>query len=485
MICIVDAKCDSYPDAGNLFRPDKKYPEYPYQELSSSANHVYDAVRNALHLMHFDEENYGTKQWNPLGGFIQPGMRVLIKPNLVMDFNENRKGGVECLYTQPGVVAPIIDYVAIALKGKGSIIIGDAPMQECNFDKLIIQSGYKNMVRYYRSKGIRICIADFRGLKSKIKGDIRIPEINDDSNGKVINLGIESEFAHVSKARLSRLRITNYDPDILARHHNEKKHEYYISSDVLKADVIINMPKPKTHRKAGVTIAMKNMVGINRRKEFLPHHTLGSVQEGGDCYLNQSYAKKTANRLLDKKNYFAQTNRNYRMAFVYGFAAKVIYRLGRPFYKDRYSEGSWYGNDTISRTICDLNKIIFYADKNGIMKDQVQRKYLIVADMIVTGEKEGPVSPSPKKSGIIAVGMNPVYFDECIAFLMGAQIEKLPFLKRAGNIKGKYRLSEKGHGVIISNCPEWNGETVSSLENKKRLYHEPANGWKAVFDDFK
>ena len=44
------------------------------------------------------------------------------------------------------------------------------------------------------------------------------------------------------------------------------------------------MPKPKCHRKAGMTSALKNFVGANVRKEFLPHHTMGSIKEGGDEY---------------------------------------------------------------------------------------------------------------------------------------------------------------------------------------------------------
>ena len=94
----------------------------------------------------------------------------------------------------------------------------------------------------------------------------------------------------------------------------------------------------------------------------------------------------------------------------------------------KYSEGSWWGNHTISRTIVDLNKILFYADKNGKMKNTPQRKDLIVADMIVSGEKEGPVAPSPKNVGIVASGVNPVCFDRVIAALMGFDIKMIPTL---------------------------------------------------------
>lgn len=40
----------------------------------------------------------------------------------------------------------------------------------------------------------------------------------------------------------------------------------------------------------------------------------------------------------------------------------------------KYWKGSRYGNDTIWRKIIDLNRIMIYADQNGIMTDKVQRK---------------------------------------------------------------------------------------------------------------
>jgi len=34
----------------------------------------------------------------------------------------------------------------------------------------------------------------------------------------------------------------------------------------------------KLHRKAGITCALKNLIGINGNKEYLPHHRLGGSQ---------------------------------------------------------------------------------------------------------------------------------------------------------------------------------------------------------------
>ena len=156
-------------------------------------------------------------------------------------------------------------------------------MQECNFEKLIEESGHAKLIEWCKEKykGVDIGIVAFRDLKSTVKNGIHKYDIVSISTGKVIDLADESELAKMGEYQENNIRITNYDPDILRKHHNKQKHEYYISNYVLQADVIINMPKPKTHRKAGVTIALKNLVGINARKEYLPHHTNGSVEEGG------------------------------------------------------------------------------------------------------------------------------------------------------------------------------------------------------------
>src|ERR1022692_1434372 len=48
-------------------------------------------------------------------------------------------------------------------------------------------------------------------------------------------------------------------------------HRYAVGNTVLSADVILNVPKLKTHMKTGMTGALKNFVGIVGSKDFLPH----------------------------------------------------------------------------------------------------------------------------------------------------------------------------------------------------------------------
>ena len=475
-VSIVRTAKAEYPSVGTLFRPSVFYPEYPFDEIAETENLVYDAVREGLFLQGYDVENYGKKTWNPLGKVIKPGDRVLIKPNLVMDKNP-LNGDTECLYTQPSVVACIVDYVIIALGRSGEIVIGDAPMQECDFQNLLKTSGYEQLIKYYRDKGYNISAVDFRELTSKVVDGVHMSMVSDDAEGKVINLGEDSEFYGISPEKLNEMRITNYDPKILPLHHNGETHEYYISDYVLKSDVIINMPKPKSHRKAGATISLKNFVGVNIRKEYLPHHTKGSVVEGGDEYDKKSVIHALRSKLYDKKNWY-EAKKEYRKAKLLKYVIRVC-SVGLKLQKNKYAEGSWYGNNTISKTVSDINKIVYYANKEGILQESMQRKVIIVADMIKAGEGEGPVLPTTKECGIIAIGSNPVCFDEVISGIMGFDFEKIPTIVNARSVRGKYPIVEQQLiGLTRSNVVELDGKKVEDIKKGFHFRFCPTSGWK-------
>lgn len=462
-----------YPDN---FRPHEKYPEYIFDDLNNQENDVYNSVRECLKLIGLDSENIDTPVWNPLGEYVHPGDNVLIKPNLVMDVNFNKEGGTDCLYTNPSVVAAIIDYVVIALKGQGKIVVGDAPMQECNFDNLKKTSRYDALIDYYIRKGVNIELVDFRELTSVVSHGVYMSTIKEGAKGRVVNLGIESEFYGTEASKESKVRITNYDPRILPKHHHAETQEYYISQYVLDADVIINIPKPKTHRKAGMTGALKNFVGANVRKEFLPHHTQGSLKEGGDEYLKKSFFRSLQSKLLDVRNVQRAEKKYFRARLTQYFTRTIGIML--KFTGNKYAEGSWYGNHTISRTICDLNKIVFYADKNGEMKSEKQRRMFIVGDMIISGEKEGPVNPTPKKVGIVAMGDSPVLFDETVATLMGFDIKKIPTFETVKKYDGLYKYYERTPSLIVlSNDDRFMNLDPNDFSYEKSLQYKPTEGW--------
>lgn len=482
-VAICHRQGSQYPGKANCFRPEIMYPEFKtckFQQISGKRNDVYEMVRKCLKLMGYDADHMDTEEWNPLGSIIRPRDHVVLKPNMVMHYNENPAGGVECLYTHPSVVAAVIDYVLLALTSEdgeieGTVIVGDAPMQECDFDQLVKESGYRALIDYYANVGINIQLVDFRNVRTVTHGGIKIKQSLDRDLGVTVYLDRVSEFEGLSIKRIKNLRITNYNPQILKKHHSENKHEYKVAAEILDADVVINMPKPKTHRKAGVTIALKNLVGMNANKEYLPHHTLGSKKQGGDAYKDPNVFLRVSDTLLDWKNYYMQDER-YLTARFLQLSAGVFSRLGKCF-GERYREGSWYGNDTIWRTILDLNKIVFYADKDGNMSPQKKRRMLIVADMIVAGEKDGPVAPSPKRSGVIAIGEDPVCFDEIICSLMGIPLSFIPTIVHAREIK-QFALTDESCGRIISDDERWNNKTTEEISREDSLGFADNPGWK-------
>ena len=259
-------------------------------------------------------------------------------------------------------------------------------------------------------------------------------------------------------------QVSDYDIKDTEKYHHDNIHDYAVAEDVLKANVIINFCKPKTHRLAGFTAAMKNMVGITYDKACLPHRTAGSVIENGDAYLYKNYLKKMADNMLTKK-IRAENNERYLLATFYRYIYGSILIISRKFGKDPFYIGSWYGNDTIWRTIHDLNYLIMYANREGKLCDNPQRIILNFGDMVIAGEGNGPVSPEPKRLGILLASENQLAFDMTVCKLMGFSVNRIPFikaiyleksiLKRPSVVLCRHDINEK---AIIENLEDANFE---------------------------
>lgn len=445
-------------------------------EISYEKSHVHKMVSEVLHMLKLDQSHYGTNEWNPLGEFIKPGDKVVVKPNLVM--HENPSGeGVECLYTQSTVVGAIIDFVIIALRETGSIIVGDAPMQGCHFDELVEKSGYKQMVEEYKRVGINIALMDFRNIISDSVKGVIIEKETVQNESVIVDLGKQSSFAELSESHLQNMRVTNYDPRILQKHHTLGKHEYSVAKEILEADVIINVPKPKTHRKAGMTGALKNLVGINSNKEYLPHHTRQDKNEKGDSFLHKSAMLGLADEYMDKKC-MAEKEHHYKLALLYRYMSGICRHIGEKQVNENYNEGSWYGNDTIWRTLLDLNVILQYADKKGRICSTRQRRFFNIGDMIVSGEDDGPVRPSRKDVGIIIAGEDPCSFDEIVTALMGFDGKQIPTIKHMRETEP--RIYFEPEYKVISNNVSWDNKNFEYIYKNCNLGYIPNPGWKEV-----
>ena len=179
-----------------------------------------------------------------------------------------------------------------------------------------------------------------------------------------------------------------------------------------------------------------------------------------------------ANKALDIKNILDEEKQDELAKLAMNLYQGLL-TVGRHNSDEKYWEGSWYGNDTIWRTIADINKIAFYADKNGIIKKDIQRRSFIVADMIVSGEKEGPMLPKPVNSGIIAVGEDSLDFDKVICSLMGFNWRDIPTLSNVIRSENNKLTST----TVKSNIDIWNNKEPDAIRENYPLMFQPTNGW--------
>ncbi len=153
----------------------------------------------------------------PLGGirrFVRPGMRVLLKPNLLNDAGPD--GGIT---THPAVVRAVAEQVQ---KAGGIVLIGDSPAGPIEDNPRVWRAS--GMVEVTEQLGARLVPFD-RVVWKRLDGAGREPAIN-----------------------------------------------YMISAPVLEADLVIDLPKLKTHVLTFYTGAVKNLYGVipgTRKRE--PH----------------------------------------------------------------------------------------------------------------------------------------------------------------------------------------------------------------------
>ena len=147
----------------------------------------------------------------PLGGmaaFVRPGQRVLVKPNLL-----SAKGPEKAVTTHPELVRAV---VRLAQQAGGLVSVGDSP-------------------------GI--------GLPRQVAKACGILQICEETG---------AGFAPFAES-------------VTVRPQGSTFQELEIARDVLEAEVIINLPKLKTHQMMGVTCAVKNLFGavVGMRKPRL------------------------------------------------------------------------------------------------------------------------------------------------------------------------------------------------------------------------
>jgi uncharacterized protein (DUF362 family) len=131
------------------------------------------------------------------------GKRVVLKPNLV-EYHRDK-----VINTHPHVVAAVIELCR--REGAAEVLVAEGPGHWRNVEYLVAASGLGDVLRHYKTPFV---------------------DLNHDEPIKRVNLGRLTGLEHL-----------------------------YLSQTVATAEVVISLPKLKTHHWAGATLSMKNLFG--------------------------------------------------------------------------------------------------------------------------------------------------------------------------------------------------------------------------------
>lgn len=426
----------SLPDNANRVATISR-PELAYYEIApfDPPNPVYLAVEELFRLLGLDAARAGTPEWNPLGDVIQPGDRVIVKPNFVSSRNLHDKitgRKLQASSTHASLLRPVLDYALRAAGPRGRVRVVDTPVEGCELDKVVGPLGVRDLIAHLRSRGNDVDFLDLRYFRMAPQlpiDDVRWfgrswnlgllvhERLSGDPLGyRTVNVGERSRFEDYPAPfdRLCFHRSHRFTP---VSHHRRGHHEYGIPGTVLGADVIINLPKLKTHKKTAVTLALKSFIGLSHEKYWLPHFTAGDPGVGGDEYDRpQDILARIDNRLS-------------RLPLPFGHS--MVARAPRLQAAPKVIDGSWEGNRTLWRTILDLNRAILFADRSGRLTDSQQRRYFTLVDGIVAGEGEGPLGATPVDAGLLFAGRDPSLVDYVAARTMGYDPERIVLIREA------------------------------------------------------
>jgi uncharacterized protein (DUF362 family) len=410
--------------------------------------------------------------------FIREGDKVVLKPNWVKECDERFHDDQHWDYviTHPAVIEGVIEWVAPKLAGRGHIVACDAPQTDSSFAKLAQYSGLSSMISRQQANwpSLKIELLDLRPEEWTAVDGVTVASTQlpgDPLGSTEVKLNAASEF--VGFHGLGKLYGASYDMAETNRHHEGETHEYMLSRTPMDADVLINIPKLKTHKKVGATIALKNLVGINANKNWLPHHTEGTPESGGDQFPKATAKAKLEHSLMGRAKRLLKGNHLLSRLFI------PMKKLGRLVFGDTQKvvrSGNWHGNDTCWRMCADLNKCLFHFDGAGQPR-RAPLRYLAVVDGIVGGDGKGPMAPDPKPCGVIVAGANPLAVDCVGAALMGFDFRKLALLRQPYQFTHlPFALFKPEDVTVVSNKPEWTKRMVD-FRKTDGFSFRPHFGW--------
>jgi uncharacterized protein (DUF362 family) len=467
------------------YHPSIWYPEYPFPDCTGSEpNLVYDGVRRLLRILGLDAGAFGTRKWNPLGQLIRPGMNVVIKPNWVLSRHKEHKS-VYAIITHPAVLRAIADYCWIALEGAGSITIADAPQYDCDFSELLEVTQLDKVQRFYADFGRPSF--DVRDLRRYWSAGKHFPSMlqplpGDPKGSLRVNLGPASAF--YNKRNLESVYGAVYNRAETRAHHTHGDHIYELSKTIFDADVVISVPKLKVHKKVGVTLNAKGLVGTATNKNLIIHYTLGSPDRGGDQY-PEGALSPMEERLIRTERWMYDhllapriKPLEYLHRSIYWLHNRTSRRLGIKVAEEKrgLDAGNWYGNDSAWRMTLDLLRMFYFADREGTLRNTPQRRIFSVIDGVIGGENCGPLTPDPRPAGLLLGGKNALAVDLVATRMMGFDPLKLKMYSHAlAHDECDFGLRALDDIRICSDDPAMQACLVEDCSGQSRFAPHP--GW--------
>jgi len=354
------------------------------------------------------------------------------------------------------ILRPLIDYIYLALKGQGSLVVADNPVELADFNALMNFSGIQVMIDELNKRGYsNLKVIDLRPkvLKEAPNGEFYYVKQAGDPLGYVtVDLGKDSLFKefddnpNIHLYTLADKTIDHIDPKYSEPsktdgYHNSKTHQYIVSKSILNADTIVNVAKMKSHCKAGVSLNLKNMIGTVYEKDCMPHHRPGLPPEGDSFPLYPASHYVIARKSYRNLKKWFQIHRIPGVKVFRDWLQKKKILVGQ-----HIEHGNWKGNDTIWRT--------------------PQRNCFALIDGIISQQGEGPMAGEPVTTSIVIGGFNPVLTDALAVKVMGLDYQMFKSISEAVKLEKWELLPEKEYDLSFA------GMKVPNL------HFELSKGWR-------
>lgn len=293
---------------------------------------------------------------------------VFIKPNLVVSRvnNEELHGDrLFCSITHPSIIDAAYQFFT---QNGCDVVVGESPLTSANIPDIC------------RRAGITSPITDLRPWKD-------VPKFR-----KIgpFTVGWWSRVRAPGDPRGYEIFEPEFRDPKWRFHNSSRRHERIgdlkIANSALDADLIVGLPKLKTHAKTGFTCCRKLFVGIIGEKEWLPHYSVGVDR----------FSRQTG---------FVDRFKNYVSRFPVPFTdATAGIRWGR----NPIQGGAVPGNKTLETTVNRINDVL----------DRHAPPIFNIVDAVIAGQGHGPLSCTPFSANFIATGWDRAAIDDKMLAMM-------------------------------------------------------------------